>query len=60
LADKGDAIIVSINYRVGPLGYLTLKSAGIDGNFAIQDILLGLQWVQSNIAAFNGDPVSLT
>jgi para-nitrobenzyl esterase len=52
-----DAVVVSINYRLGPLGFLALKSVGVSGNMAIQDVLLGLQWVQSNIAAFGGDPV---
>ena len=49
--------MVGINYRVGPLGFLALQTAGIQGNMGIQDILLGLQWVQDNIAAFGGDPV---
>jgi carboxylesterase type B len=53
-----DTLLVSISYRVGPLGFLTLDSAGIAGNFGIQDLLLGLEWVQSNIAAFGGNPVS--
>lgn len=53
-----DAIVVSINYRLGSLGFLALESAGIPGNMGISDILLGLKWVQSNIAAFGGDPVS--
>ena len=52
-----DAIIVTINYRLGPLGFLALESAGVGGNMAIQDILLGLEWIQSNIAAFGGNPV---
>ncbi|MCJ1310794.1 hypothetical protein MMC25_004461 [Agyrium rufum] len=56
LAAVGDAIVVSINYRLGPLGWLTLPDAGIGGNFGIQDILMGLEWVQTNIAAFGGDP----
>lgn len=51
-----NAIMVSLNYRLGPLGYLALESAGIGGNMGIQDILLGLEWVQKNIAAFGGDP----
>jgi hypothetical protein len=51
-------LLVSINYRLGPLGYLTLNSAGIAGNYGIQDLLLGLEWVQQNIAAFGGSPVS--
>lgn len=53
-----DTVLVSLNYRLGPLGFLALPSAGIHGNFAIQDILLALRWVQSNIAAFGGNPVS--
>ncbi|MCJ1331271.1 hypothetical protein MMC10_007959 [Thelotrema lepadinum] len=48
-------IIVSINYRLGPLGFLALQNASIQGNQAIQDQLLGLEWVQDNIEAFGGD-----
>jgi hypothetical protein len=56
VADAG-ALLVSINYRLGPLGFLALETAGIPGNQGISDILMGLQWVQDNIAAFGGDPV---
>lgn len=56
IADEG-AILVSINYRLGPIGFLGLDSAGIYGNQGIQDILLALEWVQSNIATFGGDTV---
>lgn len=52
-----DTLVVSLSYRLGPLGFLTLASAGIAGNFGIQDVILGLEWVQSNIAAFGGNPV---
>lgn len=55
---QDNALLVSINYRLGPLGFLALEGAGIKGNQAIQDLLLGLEWVQKNIAAFGGDPVS--
>ncbi|KAE9367547.1 alpha/beta-hydrolase [Stipitochalara longipes BDJ] len=51
-----NTLLVSINYRLGPLGYLTLDEAGIGGNFATQDLLLGLAWVQSHISAFGGNP----
>ncbi|KAI9755526.1 MAG: hypothetical protein M4579_004252 [Chaenotheca gracillima] len=51
-----DALMISINYRLGPLGFLALEDAGIAGNQAVQDILLALQWIQDNIAAFGGDP----
>lgn len=46
--------MVSVNYRLGPLGFLALENVG--ANFGIQDQLKGLQWVQDNIAAFGGDP----
>ncbi|KAH6884126.1 putative carboxylesterase [Thelonectria olida] len=50
-----DAIFVSFNYRLGPLGFLGLETAGIKGNMAIQDYLAALTWVKHNIAAFGGD-----
>lgn len=53
-----DAVVVSVNYRLGPLGFLGLQSYGIQGNMGIQDHLLGLQWVKENIQHFGGDPVS--
>lgn len=49
------SIIVSINYRVGPLGFLALEELGLRGNFGISDQLLALQWIQENIHAFGGD-----
>ncbi|KAJ5980436.1 hypothetical protein N7481_007734 [Penicillium waksmanii] len=54
-ADQG-AVLVSINYRLGPLGFMALEKAGIYGNQGIQDLVLGLEWVQDNIAEFGGDP----
>lgn len=51
-----DSVLVTINYRLGPLGYLALEDIGLNGNYGISDQLLGLQWVQDNIAAFGGDP----
>ena len=50
---------VSVNYRVGPLGWLALNSTGLKANNGLQDQLLALQWIQDNIAAFGGDPVSI-
>jgi len=57
LAEQGETLVISINYRLGSLGFLALPRAGITGNQGIEDILLGLEWIQSNIAAFGGDPV---
>jgi carboxylesterase type B len=54
-----DSILVAVNYRLGPLGGLSLSSLGLTGNYNIQDLLLSLQWVQENVEAFGGDPVRL-
>ncbi|KAI4595673.1 hypothetical protein KJ359_006662 [Pestalotiopsis sp. 9143b] len=51
-----DAIVVTFNYRLGPLGFLALDSAGVKGNMAIQDYLAALGWVKENVASFGGDP----
>lgn len=50
-----DAIVVTFNYRLGPLGFLSLNKAGIQGNMAIQDYLMALRWVENNIEHFGGD-----
>lgn len=52
-----DAVVVTIAYRLGPLGFLNIESAGIPGNMGLQDLMLGLQWIQDNVSAFGGDPV---
>ena len=57
LAASGDVIVVSCNYRVGALGFLTLP--GISNN-GLRDQLAALQWVQANIATFGGDPGNVT
>ncbi|KAK4862195.1 hypothetical protein LT330_003333 [Penicillium expansum] len=53
---EAGSILVTINYRLGPLGFMALETAGIYGNQGIQDLILGLEWVRDNIAAFSGDP----
>ncbi len=65
LAKKG-VVLVTINYRLGPLGYLahpelTAESAnGSSGNYGVLDQIAALKWVQQNIAAFGGDPNRVT
>ncbi len=56
-----DAIVVTINHRLGALGHLHLAQFGggdyaASGNAAMQDQVLALQWVRDNIEAFGGDP----
>ncbi|MDZ4850320.1 MAG: carboxylesterase family protein [Pirellulaceae bacterium] len=64
-ARKG-VLLVSINYRLGPLGFLAhpLLSAeserGVSGNYAILDQIAALGWVQDNIASFGGNPENVT
>ncbi len=57
-------VVVTLNYRLGALGFLELTRCGepgeFDGNLALRDVLLALQWVQRNIAAFGGDPGRVT
>jgi para-nitrobenzyl esterase len=65
LARKG-VILVSINYRVGPLGFLAHPELSAEsthhasGNYGLQDQIAGLKWVKKNIAAFGGDPDRVT
>ncbi|MFF3246463.1 carboxylesterase/lipase family protein [Streptomyces sp. NPDC002870] len=57
-ARRTNAVVVTVNYRLGALGFLTLP--GTTGNFALLDQQQALRWVQSNIAAFGGDPRQVT
>ena len=65
LAKKG-VIVVTVNYRVGPLGFLAHpeltkeSSQGSSGNYGLLDQIAALQWVHRNIAAFGGDPMQVT
>ncbi|MFZ0746176.1 MAG: carboxylesterase family protein [Terracidiphilus sp.] len=65
LAHKG-VIIVSIAYRLGPLGFLALPELTREsphhssGNYGLMDQIAALEWVQKNIAAFGGDPKCVT
>lgn len=65
LADSGDVVIVTVNYRLGAFGFLDLSvfnrpTSTFDSNIGLRDVLAALQWVQDNIAAFGGDPERVT
>jgi para-nitrobenzyl esterase len=65
LAARGDAVIVTLNYRLGVLGFLNLRDA-TDGRLpgagteGIADQIAALKWVRQNIARFGGDPANVT
>lgn len=66
MAKQGNIVVVSINYRLGILGYLAHpelsaeSAAGISGNYGLQDQIAALQWVKRNIGAFGGDSGKVT
>jgi para-nitrobenzyl esterase len=64
LAVRGDVVVVTINYRLGALGYLWLgdhlPGSGLTANAGQLDQIAALEWVRDNIAAFGGDPGNVT
>ncbi|KZC04932.1 Acetylcholinesterase [Dufourea novaeangliae] len=55
-----DVVLVSFNYRIGALGFLSLNHSDALGNGGLKDQNLALRWVRNNIAAFGGDPNQVT
>ena len=60
LATKGDMVVVTLNYRLGALGFLHVPELGGTGNEALLDQVAGLRWVKENIDAFGGDSANVT
>lgn len=55
-----DIVVVTINYRLGALGYLSMGDSVLPGNYGMLDQISALRWVQKNIAQFGGDPSQVT
>ncbi|KAL4878302.1 Carboxylesterase family-domain-containing protein [Aspergillus karnatakaensis] len=58
-ASRNDVVVVTVNYRLGALGWLATGDL-TTGSYGIRDQILALQWVNRNIAAFGGDPAHVT
>ena len=59
LASRGDVVVVTINYRLGALGFLHLPALE-ESNFGMRDQVAALRWVRDNIDSFGGDPGNIT
>ncbi|KAK3318741.1 Carboxylesterase family-domain-containing protein [Apodospora peruviana] len=60
LASRGDVVVVSVNYRVGSIGFLNFNDGVHKGNYAVSDMVSALQWVNKYIKYFGGDPDRVT
>jgi carboxylesterase type B len=59
LASRGDVVVVTPNYRLGNLGFLSIDN-DYSGNWALSDLISCLKWIQMNAASFGGDPNRVT
>nr|XP_034342427.1 neuroligin 4-like [Arvicanthis niloticus] len=60
LASYGGVIVVTVNYRLGVLGFLSTGDQAAKGNYGLLDQIQALRWVEENAGAFGGDPKRVT
>lgn len=57
---REDIVVVTLNYRLGALGFLSTEDTNAQGNYGLKDVILALKWVNINIDNFGGDPRKVT
>ncbi|CAK6983190.1 bile salt-activated lipase-like [Scomber scombrus] len=60
MADRGKVIVVTVNYRVGPMGFLSSGDDRLPGNYGLWDQHAAISWVRRNIEAFGGNQDNIT
>uniref|UniRef100_A0A673JMZ8 Neuroligin 1 n=1 Tax=Sinocyclocheilus rhinocerous TaxID=307959 RepID=A0A673JMZ8_9TELE len=60
LASYGNVIVITVNYRLGVLGFLSTGDQAAKGNYGLLDQIQALHWMSENIAFFGGDPLRIT
>lgn len=55
-----DIVLVTLNYRCGVLGFLSLNIPEVPGNAGMKDVVQAIKWIKSNIQQFGGDPNNIT
>ncbi|BET00279.1 Esterase [Nesidiocoris tenuis] len=55
-----DVVLITINYRLGPIGFASLENEAMTGNYGLKDIEESIRWTKRNAAAFGGDPEAIT
>lgn len=57
---ESDVVLVTLNYRLGPFGFLATDDKAAPGNMGLRDQIMALQWVKKNIEKFGGDANKIT
>nr|XP_044997381.1 LOW QUALITY PROTEIN: neuroligin-4, X-linked [Jaculus jaculus] len=60
LASYGNVIVVTLNFRLGVLGFLSTGDQAAKGNYGLLDQIQALRWIEENVGAFGGDPKRVT